>query len=160
MRDGERKKKAWARSLASYPGPATKKSARSAKELLGQKSARVCLHSGRTGDPPGDCEGAKGDSIDWARWNKSHYHYGQKVMRRRAALRPAWLQRLPKLRVGGRRTFIMKEQQQIRVGADFFTRAVFNNAFIILELQEQCLWVFIHTVSTLQQYCWGWQPVR
>lgn len=36
-------------------------------------------------------------------------------------------------------TFIMKEQQQIRVGADFFTRAVFNNAFIILELQEQCL---------------------
>lgn len=38
----------------------------------------------------------------------------------------------------------MKEQQQIRAGADFFiffffTRAVFNNAFIILELQEQCL---------------------
>lgn len=52
------------------------------------------------------------------------------------------LQALPK-REGRKRPFIMKEQQQIRAGADFFffffTRAVFNNAFIILELQEQCL---------------------
>lgn len=44
--------------------------------------------------------------------------------------------------------------------ADFIS-ADFNNAFIILEFQVQCLWVFIHILSTLQYYCWDSNmPIR